>query len=444
MAIYHFSATVIKRSQGRSATAAAAYRSAERIRDEKSGETYDYTRKQSVDHTEILAPENSPDWAQDRSQLWNQVEQAEKRKDAQLCREINVALPQELDNEANQKLITEFAQEQFVNQGMVADIALHDLNSHNPHAHIMLTMREIDENGFGKKNREWNQKETLAQWRESWSEHVNRSLEQHQIDQNIDHRSFEAQGRTDQLPTVHEGPKVTALRRRDVLTDRAKENDRRRQHNAEIIDFQRAKERRDELHRKTQTREESGRTGGRDSTAGRSPSDLRRSGPTNVDRPSRTNPETSDGVGRKANDHREKLEPSGQGDERSGQSHARRREPGRAQQRIIFLANVVDGHRQRASRDRAPADRILALARSVRTNARQHELPDLETRLAQIQQAQAQKAEQLRQAQVREAERIRREQEQQRIERYERERLAREARRARDRERGRGDEGLER
>ena len=444
MAIYHLSATVIKRSQGRSATAAAAYRSAERIHDEQSGETYDYTRKQSVDHTEILAPENSPEWAKNRHQLWNQVEQAEKRKDAQLCREINVALPQELSNEANQKLITEFAQKQFVEQGMVADIALHDLNSHNPHAHIMLTLREIDENGFGKKNREWNQKETLAQWRKSWSEHVNRSLEQHQIDQKIDHRSYETQGKTDQLPTLHEGPKVTALRRRDVLTDRAKENDRRQQHNAEIIDFQRAKERRDELHRKTQTREESGRTGGRDSAAGRSVGDVGRSGSANADRPSRTDPETSDAVGRKANDHREKLEPSGERDARSRQGHASGREPGQARQRIVFLANVVDGHRQRARRDRAPVDRIVALARSVRADARQHELPDLETRLAQIQQAQAQKAEQIRQEQLREAKRLQREQERQRVERYERERLAREARRARDRERGRGNDGLER
>ena len=444
MAIYHLSATVIKRSQGRSATAAAAYRSAERIRDDRSGEVYDYTRKQSVDHTEILTPENSPDWAQDRHQLWNQVEQAEKRKDAQLCREINVALPQELDNEANQKLITEFAQTQFVDQGMVADIALHDLNSQNPHAHIMLTMREIDENGFGKKNREWNQKETLAQWRESWSEHVNRSLEQHQVDQKIDHRSFEAQGKSDQLPTLHEGPKVTALRRRDVLTHRAKENDRRQQHNAEILDFQRAKERRDELHRKTQASEKFRRTGGRDFAASRSLGDVGRSGSANVDRPSRTDPETSDSVGRKANEHREKLEPSGKRDARGRQSDAGRREPGSAHQRIILLANVVDGHRQRARRDRDPAQRIVALARSVRANSRQHELPDLETRLAQIQQAQAQKAEQLRQAQLHEAERLRREQERLRIESYERERLAREARRARDRERGRGDEGLER
>ena len=284
----------------------------------------------------------------------------------------------------------------------------------------------------------------LAQWRESWSEHVNRSLEQHQIDQTIDHRSFEAQGKTDQLPTLHEGPKVTALRRRDVLTDRARENDQRQQHNAEILDFQRAKERRDELHRQTQTSEEPRRTSGRDSAAGRSAGDVGRSGSANADRPSRTDPKTSDALGREANHHREKLEPSREGHERSGQGDAKRREPGEAHQRIVLLANVVDGHRRRAHRARDPVRRIVVLAQSARRDPQQHPLPDLDTRLAQIQQAQAQRAEQIRQEQLREAKRLQREQEQQRIERYEQERLAREARRARDRERGRGNEGLER
>ena len=434
MAIYHLSATVIKRSQGRSATAAAAYRSAERIRDEQSGETYDYTRKQSVDHTEILAPNNAPEWAQDRHQLWNQVEQVEKRKDAQLCREINVALPQELDNAANQKLITDFAQEQFVDHGMIADIALHDLNSHNPHAHVMLTMREIDENGFGKKNREWNQKETLTQWREAWSEHVNRSLQQHQIHQTIDHRSFEAQGKTDQLPTLHEGPTVTAMRRRDVLTDRAQENDRRQQLNAEIIDFQRAKERRDELHRQTQTSPESGRTGGRDSAAGRSPSDARGSGPTNFDRSGGIDRKASPELGSETNRDCPELESSRPRHARSGQSHANRREPGRAQQKILLLADVVDRHHRRGRYRPDFTQHIVDLARTVRSDPRPAKLPDLDARLEQVRQQQAEEAERQR----REQRRIEQQQARERQERLAQQRAENRLKRAQNRNQDRG------
>jgi ATP-dependent exoDNAse (exonuclease V) alpha subunit len=133
MAIYHLSVKVISRGGGRSATAAAAYRSAEHVRDRTTGQDFDYTRKAGVEHTEILAPEHAPQWVLDRAELWNRVEEAEIRKDAQLAREVEVALPIELDQETQVELIREFAKEAFVSKGMVADIAIHRDNPENPH-----------------------------------------------------------------------------------------------------------------------------------------------------------------------------------------------------------------------------------------------------------------------------------------------------------------------
>ena len=158
MAIYHFDASVISRSKGRSSTAASAYRAAERVVDRRTGEVHDYTRKHGVEHTEILAPAHAPDWARDRSALWNAVEQIERRKDAQVSREVRVALPSELSVEQNRDLVRGFVQEQFVARGMVADIALHapgrEGDQRNHHAHILLTTREIGPEGCVAKNRD--------------------------------------------------------------------------------------------------------------------------------------------------------------------------------------------------------------------------------------------------------------------------------------------------
>ena len=144
MAIYHFSAQVISRSSGGNAIAAAAYRAGEKI------EKYDYSRKKGIAYSEILAPENAPEWAKNREKLWRTVEDSEKRKDSQLCREINVALPLELKTEERKALLKDFCT-QFIRLGMVADIAMHQQDSGNPHAHIMLTMRELTPDGFGGK-----------------------------------------------------------------------------------------------------------------------------------------------------------------------------------------------------------------------------------------------------------------------------------------------------
>jgi hypothetical protein len=197
MAIYHFDASVISRSKGRSATAAAAYRTAEVINDHRTGEVHDYSRKGGVLHTEIIAPDNAPAWVHDRSALWNAVEDAEQRRDAQVAREVRVALPSELTTEQNADLVRAFVQEQFVARGMIADVALHapgrEGDQRNHHAHIMLTTREVGPEGFGAKNRDWNAKELLVDWRQSWAEHVNDTLERHDIHERVDHRTLVAQ-----------------------------------------------------------------------------------------------------------------------------------------------------------------------------------------------------------------------------------------------------------
>ena len=154
MAIYHLSMQIISRSKGQSAVASASYRSGEKLVDERTSETKFYVRDVQPE-TMILAPSNSPDWVQDRNSLWNEVEKIEKRKDSQLAREMNIALPKELSNEQQKELISNFVQSEFVDKGMIADVAIHRDDKENPHAHVMLTMRTIDENGFGKKNRDW-------------------------------------------------------------------------------------------------------------------------------------------------------------------------------------------------------------------------------------------------------------------------------------------------
>ncbi|MFN7137960.1 MAG: MobQ family relaxase [Limisphaerales bacterium] len=230
MAIYHFSVQVISRSKGRSAVAAAAYRAGELLYDERYGKTHDY-RKKNVAESVIVAPENAPDWVKDRARLWNAVEEAEKRKDAQLCREINLALPRELTVNQQRELLSDFVKDQFVKLGMIADVSIHRDNPDNPHAHIMLTTREITSEGFGKKVREWNEKELLETWRAEWANYVNRALERAGHADRIDHRSLEAQG-SNRLPTIHEGPQVRQMERRGARTDRGNHNRNVAEHNA--------------------------------------------------------------------------------------------------------------------------------------------------------------------------------------------------------------------
>lgn len=197
MAIYHFSAKMISRSTGRSAVAAAAYRTAERIEDHRQGLEHDYSNRTGVLHTEIIAPDGTPEALRDRATLWNAVEQVERRKDAQLAREVTVALPHELTDAQRASLVRSFVQSAFVDRGMIADVALHapgrEGDERNHHAHIMLTTRSIGADGFEGKDRSWNSKELLADWRESWADHANTYLREIEVGREIDHRSLEAQ-----------------------------------------------------------------------------------------------------------------------------------------------------------------------------------------------------------------------------------------------------------
>jgi ATP-dependent exoDNAse (exonuclease V) alpha subunit len=246
VAIYYLNVQIIGRSAGRSATGAAAYRVGERIHDERTGQTYDYTRRRGDIETEILAPAGAPAWVQDRAELWNRVEKAERRGDAQLCREIVVAIPLELDREQQRELVRAYVQEEFVSRGMVADVAIHR-NPGNPHAHIMLTMREIGPEGFSpKKNREWNRPELLERWREQWAVEVNRTLEKAGREERIDHRSLADQG-SERLPQVHLGPHAAALERQGVPTEKGGHNRVVAEHNNVVIDLEKAREEKRQL-----------------------------------------------------------------------------------------------------------------------------------------------------------------------------------------------------
>jgi len=198
MAIYHFSAKVISRANGSSALTSAAYRSAGRLYDERLDRHHDFTGKSGVVHSEVLAPEIAPDAFHDREQLWNAVEGGEKRRDAQLAREIEFAIPREMDQSDGIELARDFVRDEFVSRGMIADLNVHwDIGADGqakPHAHVMLTMRSVDGAGFGAKVREWNHSELLEHWREAWGSHVNQRLRELGIDAWIDHRSFEDQG----------------------------------------------------------------------------------------------------------------------------------------------------------------------------------------------------------------------------------------------------------
>jgi hypothetical protein len=212
VAIYHFSAQIISRRTGRSSTAAAAYRAGEIVLDENTGEIHDYTRKRGVIRTEILAPRGSPSWVFDRSQLWSRVELGENRRDSQVCREIEISIPHELTILQGQLLMIGFVQSQFVAKGMVADVAFHrpSGDERNFHAHVMLTMRKVQGEGFAKKERDWNSNALLEQWREQWALHANRALEQAGHAARIDHRSHAERGLRD-VPGSHHGPAVAGL-----------------------------------------------------------------------------------------------------------------------------------------------------------------------------------------------------------------------------------------
>ena len=223
MAIYHFSAKVISRANGSSAVASAAYRSAERLHDDRLDRNHDFTNKSGVVHSEVMLSEGAPERLGDRSTLWNEVEATELRKDAQLSREVEFAIPRELNQQQGIDLARDFVQAEFVERGMIADLNVHwDVGADGmmkPHAHVMLTMRELNEDGFGKKVRAWNETEQLEQWRERWGSHVNERLTELDIDASIDHRSFKDQG-IDLAPQNKIGPAALRMAQEGLERER--------------------------------------------------------------------------------------------------------------------------------------------------------------------------------------------------------------------------------
>jgi hypothetical protein len=234
MAIYHFSAQIIGRSDGRSSVAAAAYRSGQALTDERTGTECRYDRRRErIAHTEILAPAGSPAWATDRASLWNAVERGEKRKDAQLAREFEASLPVELTEPQRLELVRDWTRDQLVRHGLVVDISHHrDRRDRNPHVHMMTTMRAIDGDGFGPKLRDLNRSAQLEQWRSSWAEACNSALARAGHQARVDHRSLEAQG-IDREPTIHEGHAAKEMVARGVPSDRVAINSAIRARNAQ-------------------------------------------------------------------------------------------------------------------------------------------------------------------------------------------------------------------
>ena len=296
MAIYHMQAKVVSRGSGRSAVAASAYMSCSRMYNDYDGIQHDYTRKHGLIYQEVMLPPMAPAEWKDREQLWNAVEAAEKTKDSRLAREFVVALPVELNKDSHISLLQNFIQENFVDMGMCTDFAIHDTDGHNPHAHILLTVRPLNENGtwqyktekeylcvkngeekgftaseykeaqkdgwekqyrykagkkkiyltpsaaqeqgyeridkhpkstrYGRQNpisEQWNSDEQLCVWRANWADFTNKMLAQNQIKASIDHRSFSAQGITEQ-PTIHEGYIAQDMEKKGMVAERCEIN----------------------------------------------------------------------------------------------------------------------------------------------------------------------------------------------------------------------------
>lgn len=227
MAICHFSAKIISRANGSSALASAAYRSASRLHDQRLDRHHDFSSKAGVVHSEVMLPDGAPGHLADRERLWNAVEAVELRQDSQLAREIEFAIPRELDQAEGVRLAREFVEREFVARGMIADLNVHwDVGADGkpkPHAHVMLTTREVGEGGFGAKMRDWNRTDLLNHWREAWAEHVNERLAGLDIDARIDHRSLEAQG-IDLEPQHKIGPAASRMAAQGLPLERVDEH----------------------------------------------------------------------------------------------------------------------------------------------------------------------------------------------------------------------------
>ena len=247
MVFFHAPVQIISRQKGRSTVAAAAYRSGTRIECTWDGRTHDYTRKQHIVYSQIMLPSQAPREFYDRATLWNSVEWNEPKRNNQLAREMELALPAELSREEQIKLVQRFVQKTFVDEGMCADFSIHDKNDGNPHAHIMLTMRpltedglwgdkskmvyELDENGerirlpsgnwksHKENTTDWDNRNNVEKWRAAAADFINEALRENGFTTGfVDHRSYARQGKK-QIPMVHEGPAVREMEKRGIVTE---------------------------------------------------------------------------------------------------------------------------------------------------------------------------------------------------------------------------------
>lgn len=259
---FHFNISMISRGKSKSAVASAAYISCEKLTNEWDGVTHDYHNKKRLLHSQIYLPENIPKEFQDRSFLWNSVELNEKASNAQLARNFIIALPKELSFEENKNLITDFIQKNFVSKGMIVDLAIHQGNDEgngNIHAHIMTTVRPLNQDGtWGAKSKkeylldeqgnkilgkngkpktrkieltDWNNKGNAEKWRESFATLCNQYLEKNNFEKRVDHRSFVRQGK-EEIPTIHMGASASALERKGIETDKGNINREIKKHNS--------------------------------------------------------------------------------------------------------------------------------------------------------------------------------------------------------------------
>lgn len=247
----------------------AAYRSGSRLFDSATGRVADFSRRRGVVHSEVMAPEGAASWLRDRERLWNHVEAMEKRRDAQLAREIDMALPHELPAAERLALVRAFVAEQFVARGMVADIAIHEPvpekgdDPRNHHAHVMLTLRQATAAGLRKvKTREWNSESLLLSWRKEWSAAQNRALELAGLRTRVDHRSLAAQREEaarggervkaillDRTPEIHIGPRSRQAHRRGrVLASRVREMSNARPRQGAFVSVARGEGRRRQVN----------------------------------------------------------------------------------------------------------------------------------------------------------------------------------------------------
>lgn len=225
MAIYYFDVSNVSRGSGKksaSSVAASAYQNRARYTDERTGTTYDYTKKGGLYYSGILAPENAPEsLTASPLTLWNTIEAIEKRKDARLAKDFKISLPIELSPEQNKALILDFAKQAFVSNGMIVDLAIHDIDT-QPHSHIKTTTRELTPEGFGGKVREWDKKETTLYWRELWAKVANEHLLKAGHDITISHLTLKEQMKE----ALEEMDKTTDLEEKIKLASKAIELNR--------------------------------------------------------------------------------------------------------------------------------------------------------------------------------------------------------------------------